>query len=102
MKTSELTGVALDWAVGTALQLPPPLWADGKCAPFSTDWAVGGPLIQRERICLIPPHADIEMWEAYHPDFPQAEHYGLKPLIAAMRCYVAAVMGDEVEVPDGL
>ena len=50
MKTSNLNGAALDWAVGTALKLPPPLGAFGKCAQFSTDWAQGGPIIEQESI----------------------------------------------------
>ena len=102
MKTSELTGAALNTAVHNLAFPDEPIQEGCTAPPYSSDWAFGGPIIERERICLIPPRADIEMWEAYHPDFPQAEHYGLKPLIAAMRCYVAAVMGDEVEVPDGL
>jgi hypothetical protein len=28
--------------------------------------------------------------------------YGITPLIAAMRCYVASKLGDEVEIPAGL
>jgi hypothetical protein len=28
--------------------------------------------------------------------------YGPTPLIAAMRCYVAAKLGHEVEIPEGL
>jgi len=27
---------------------------------------------------------------------------GFTPLIAAMRCYVASKLGDEVEIPEGL
>lgn len=30
------------------------------------------------------------------------EGYGPTPLIAAMRCFVASKLGDEVEVPDEL
>ena len=98
MKTSELTGVALDWAVGTAMQLPAPYWYEGKCARFSTDWAVGGPLIQRERIDIQPLGNQYqgEQWRAC------GAFISPTPLIAAMRGYVASVRGDEVEVPDGL
>jgi hypothetical protein len=28
------------------------------------------------------------------------DHYGPTPLIAAMRCYVASKMGDEIELPE--
>jgi hypothetical protein len=107
MKTSELTGAQLDWAVGTAMKLPPPYWADGKCASFSTDWAQGGPIIEREGICL----ADVagRYWVAglTHEDkeydgFIRAEEQGPTPLIAAMRCYVASKTGDDVELPEEL
>lgn len=107
MKTYELTGVALDWAVCKAkgeYQCPvdeyTAAWMTNR--RYSTDWLLGGPIIEREKICTIPPHADIELWEAYHPDFAQEEHYGPTPLIAAMRCYVASKLGDEVEIPEGL
>jgi hypothetical protein len=39
--------------------------------------------------------ADDENWDAN-------VQYGPTPLIAAMRCYVASKLGDEVEVPDEL
>ena len=106
MKTAELTGIALDWAVGYVMgeklrilerQI---VWPEDYSP--STDWSQSGPIIEREMVCLIPPRAGIELWEAYHPDFPQEEHYGPTPLIAAMRCYVASKLGDEVEIPEEL
>ena len=106
MKTAELPGIALDWAVGYVMgeklrilerQI---VWPEDYSP--STDWAQSGPIIEREMVCLIPPRAGIELWEAYHPDFPQEEHYGPTPLIAAMRCYVASKLGDEVEIPEEL
>jgi len=30
------------------------------------------------------------------------DFYGPTPLIAAMRCYVASKMGDEVKLPEGV
>jgi hypothetical protein len=93
MKTNELTGAALDWAVGTAMKLPPPYWADGKCANFSTDWAQGGPIIERELIAI---HGD---WKA---TLGEGTYEGPTPLIAAMRCYVASKLGDEVDLPEEL
>ncbi len=99
MKTSELTGAALDWAVAKCEGRPhsyavvdvkgePPLTA----AVFtpSTDWAWGGPIIEREGIALIPG------WTAERPGFSAD---GDTPLIAAMRCYVASKLGDEIDVP---
>lgn len=43
-------------------------------------------------------------WAAWTPapirDDAEAFGYGPTPLIAAMRCYVASKLGDEVDVPD--
>jgi hypothetical protein len=91
MKTSELAGKALNWAVGKAEGL------DGWLAPvnYSGKWEHGGPIIEREKITLEWTGED---WMAYikHDD----EFFGVTPLFAAMRCYVASKLGDEVEVPD--
>jgi len=98
MKTSELQGAALDRAVGKAMKLQDPYWHEGRCAWFSTDWAEGGPIIERERIDVLYEH-DLR-WIAV----PQKgiESYGPTPLIAAMRCYVASVLGDTVDIPEEL
>ena len=80
-------------------------WAQGFTP--STDWAHAGPIIERERITLrtnacVPGH-----WAAYI-DFGssstavKARQSGPTPLIAAMRCYVASMFGDEVEIPEEL
>jgi hypothetical protein len=101
IKTSELTGAALDWAVAMTEN-----WAgaDFKVKPYSTDWAQGGPIIEREKIEVCPVHG---AWRAT-PDrsgYPNCEtpwFFGQTPLIAAMRCYVASKLGDEVDVPEEL
>ena len=103
MRTSELTGAALDWAVakceGYRLDLVP----EGSYSP-STDWAQGGPIIEREIITLIHPRWD--GWTAHkYDDRIEDESYtidGPTPLIAAMRCYVASKLGDEVAIPNEL
>ena len=60
VKTSELTGIALDWAVATCEgeevrmvkgQLET-LWTENGWKP-STDWAQAGPIIEREGIDLM-------------------------------------------------
>ena len=64
----------------------------------STDWAQGGLIIEREKIAIDWDH---DCWNAStdsHPAYYSAE----TPLVAAMRCYVASKLGDEVEVPDEL
>ena len=107
MKTAELTGAALDWAVARCEGMtiwektPAAIWKD--YAP-STDWAQGGPIIEREIITLIHPRWD--GWTAHkYDEHDEEESYtldGPTPLIAAMRCYVASKLGDEVEIPQEL
>jgi len=94
MKTNELTDAALDWAVGST--------GEYGCGFFSTDWAQGGPIIEREAI-QITPDEYTGTWSAYMTN--EGEPYvgtGPTPLIAAMRCYVASKLGDEIELPTEL
>jgi hypothetical protein len=109
IQTNTLTDRALDWAAtkcgfieGTARSL---IAADVK--PYSTDWAQGGPIIEREGISI----NDTTMrgqggnfaWCATRIEGPAvSEEYGPTPLVAAMRCYVASQLGHEVEVPEEL
>ena len=100
MKTGELTGAALDWAVakceGKVFDLSPDGYYTYKP---SRNWALGGPIIERERIGVW--HYQQKDWMAsWWKDGRQA--FGPTPLIAAMRCYVASRLGDEVEVPEEL
>lgn len=118
VKTCELTGPALDWAVASIEKMPKDAesvvngnpvvlrtyWGEVtelRCE-FSTNWAQGGPIIEREEIGL---NAENGEWYAdcYNPrDIVHCQCYGPTPLIAAMRCYVASKFGDRVEVPDEL
>jgi hypothetical protein len=137
MKTSELTGAALDWAVATAKRRGPKydMKSHGQtwcgwwlAAPgheyepmpsYSTDWSQGGPIIEREGLDLF--RYEIHGEAVYkNPDADYADlvldylepsqwawmanndSHGPTPLIAAMRCYVASKLGDEVDVPEGL
>ena len=59
----------------------------------STDWAQGGPIIERERIELEPTVFD---WSA-RVDGITGWWFAKTPLIAAMRAFVASKFGDEVE-----
>lgn len=118
VKTSDLTGAALDWAVGyarclTATNGKPILARDlmdaamrnGMSSP-STDWAQGGPIIEWGHIHTWTDRKDAAY--AGHPDsYWVAEMteiggiwWGPTPLIAAMRCFCASRLGDEIEVPD--
>ena len=121
MKTSDLIGPALDWAVAkcegfdylnhqnlTRITTSANSWQP------STDWAQGGPINDREmskengRLCVknetyateTLPRFSAEYtghnWEQYR------KMYGPTPLVAAMRCLVASKLGDEVEIPEEL
>jgi hypothetical protein len=67
----------------------------------STDWAQAGPIIDREKITLDHLYgagdAGADVWVS---TMYLAESEGPTPLVAAMRCYVASKLGDEVEVPN--
>jgi hypothetical protein len=70
------------------------------CCVFepSENWAQGGPIIERERITLLYQYGD--GYDAYrHTGHKQR---GPTPLIAAMRCYVASKLGDDVAIPEEL
>jgi hypothetical protein len=98
IKTSELSGVDLDRAVAHALGAPD----DGNGLPcYSTDWGQGGPIIEREGLCLWSEGYD---WEA-KIQIGSGEwltEWAETPLIAAMRCYVASKLGDTIDIPKEL
>lgn len=120
MKTSELTGDALDWAVAKCEGIElidgcyNRLLVDGRMSigqsmlsPYkpSTNWAQGGWIVEREKIGFWAYTLDEEGNENpgwYAETFEGYCQTGTTPLIAAMRCYVASKLGDEVEVPEGL
>lgn len=118
IKTADLTGPALDWLVAQCESVEVEYINDGRTrcllrvSPFtgmyrpSVDWAIGGPLIEREKLEL---RCNDYEWQAFCFGFPVSRaHSGTRtwaagptPLIAAMRC-VASRLGDEVDVPDEL
>lgn len=128
MKTNQLTGHALDWAVAKCEGATeewrngaPFLWGGVACIRIdghdvnyrpSTDWAQGGAIIDREDIALSPMPdglcrayaADGTRWAPNGDEVFNWKHkqQGYHPLIAAMRCYVASKLGDEVEIPTEL
>ena len=97
MKVNELMGAALDWAVAKCEGNTGNFGIDGYSP--STNWSQGGPIIEREEISVNWANGQ---WEAHtvtdDDNFDQIE-YALTPLIAAMRCYVASKIGDDIEVP---
>ena len=100
VKTSELNKTALDWAVGQADE------CDLAPVEYSTKWEFGGQIIEREKIELkYLGYTTRLTWGAliFKPSaYERKGAVGSTPLIAAMRCYVASKLGEEVEVPDEL
>lgn len=102
MKTSELIGPALDWAVDMC-EAGAQFASDYR--KYSTDWAQGGPIIEREKIMIEAPDKEHTEWSGYlsdKDDMGIGYWDGPTPLIAAMRCYCASKLGDEVEIPEEL
>ena len=109
VKTSDLTGAALDWAVAKCegvlerieIEQVNGAWAvavpDLGCYfEPSTDWAQGGPIKEKYQISTTYCNGHVEATvRGYYGQ-------GSTELIAAMRCYVDSKLGDTVEIPDEL
>lgn len=113
VKTAELTGIALDWAVAKCdgfidhLAYRPAQFVHTHRLGYdnySTDWLKGGPLLESEKISVeIKPHG---YWMASHQyNYTDEKRFltlGDTLLMAAMRCFVASKLGEEVEIPEKL
>ena len=127
MKTSELTGRSLDLAVAMCEGAVTELVFDGITHGFkldgnlkvlakgwasmswhpSTDWSQAGPIIERKKIGTTRVDNNPDIWAAHITDPWRTSsnvysRLGPTPLIAAMRCYVASKLGDEIDVPKEL
>ena len=120
IKTRELIGSALDWAVAWAQNMDYFHPDTGPAEPaYSSDWAQGGPIIERNQIGIVrcndlyfpSGNEHGEYYEQYWKAEIKGEtdlnmslyiEYGPTPLIAAMRCFVASKLGDEVDIPNEL
>lgn len=130
IKTRDLIGAALDWAVASCEGLPirrDPMgfgsqspggywiWSDsyppqpaymqiGRKYSPSTLWEQGGPIIDREKIVtdFDRTYDWDQPWRCAVSINPYNRYEGETNLIAAMRCYVDSKIGDEVDVPDKL
>jgi hypothetical protein len=121
MKTSELCGVQLDYAVAKCegeVHIEPDFdgfhvlrYAKGKPYDFfpSTNWAQGGLIIQKyignlwrwNRTDESQPIVWCAVIYKEVPECTEVHTYeGPTPLIAAMRCLVASKLGDEVNLPE--
>ena len=104
---SQLEGLPLDWAICKAAEIPVQringvlFWAGtNHCANPSTNWSLAGPIIEREGISLQDPcTSDIDAWRGFCGG---SQQYGPTALVAAMRCYVASKLGNEIEIPGEL
>jgi len=127
IKTSEATGPALDWLAAVCEEYGPgsycrdidlrrdvrgkvtcmfvPVSRDYERWHPSTNWLQGGPIIERVGVSVLPFD---DRWEARCACAIQRsparfiERRGPTSLVAAMRCYVASKLGDEVDVPEEL
>jgi len=116
VKTSELTDIALDWAV-TTIEQPEALrfgledWREQHRAHtrfgeylhrWSTSWSWAGPIIEREGMTLSCHWQRPYALKLLADEKRVVQGNGPTPLIAAMRCYVASKLGNEIEVPNEL
>lgn len=129
MKTNELTGAALDWAVAKCFYIDRAFEpTEGKTTVRvlrtpentgeyhsdwfmfrpSTDWAQGGTIIEQEGISTAKLEETLPDALAPHPACWSGHidgvfvSYGPTPLIAAMRCYVSSKLGYNVDIPEEL
>ena len=130
VKTNELIGAALDWAVQEIEYQR--MVAEGEHVKqwvlddhragaginhYSTNWLWGGPIIQREGLNLSVDYQDDALsddmvqigWKGnlWNNSVPGTAGflqwaYGPTPLIAAMRCFCCDKLGDTAEVPEGI
>lgn len=124
VKIVDLTGAALDWLVakcegfdertymrsavivrdvkGEPMGIQVPVDRQYVWFAPSTEWAQGGPIIDREKIS-IRQWTNVPVVHAYMPvDGAEWSSDAKSPLVAAMRCYVMSKLGDEVDAPDEL
>jgi hypothetical protein len=129
VKTAELAGPALGWAVAIAKGIPAEeiyvsssgkyqnlyrrnrdedgaldgTYTTGPDLLFWKKWEAGGPIIERERIAIsYHPNPLQPGWKPWAASFAAHTYRDNTPLIAAMRCYVASKLGDEVDIPEEL
>lgn len=127
VKTSELNGVVLDWAVAKADGILEPIHnePEARVVLYSDQWqkymrlnprpqvyysdryepssdpAQAWPIIEREGIQITPGWSAI-VHKNIFIDGLECFMQGPTSLIAAMRCYVTSRLGDEVDVPEEL
>lgn len=117
VKTKDLKGAALNSAVAkcngwttmrcgydcNCLQHRDPLGRPQVLPSYSTEWSLAGPIIEAEMIDLVYRPGDKKpgFWDSYGPRTPHGFSADT-PLVAAMRCFVASKLGDEIDIPEEL
>lgn len=119
IKTRDLSGIALDWALAKARQYPDVKvfmphrptdrgWIEVRfnrepkaaCARYdpSRNWEQAGPLMEEYELDVHQVQRDIPLWQAEAQTGPRARVscMGPTPLIAICRCVVKLHLGDEV------
>lgn len=130
IKTQDLIGAALDWTVaklerrnpilvgGRVMRMPQSKFHTPRWLSYSTSWEQGGPIIEREGICVKPDlmvgTSETGLDVCTRIGWIAASHYNAQicrhryeakaptPLVAAMRCYCCAKLGDEIDIPEEL
>ena len=121
IKVSEATNLQLNWLVAKIEGFSPQIrlsdtgisvWIDDYNMSLYTErWAQGGPIIERELISLAQQQQ--HDWVASLSHAKEVAYTdgvarrfctmrGVTPLVAAMRCYVASKLGNEVDIPKEL
>jgi hypothetical protein len=113
VRTADLIGPALDWAVAQAegfqveirqrqdAAYPCPLIVEGQATRgiprYCSDWGHTGPLVEKYNVSLI---YAFEEYQALIGMTESEQHE--KPLVAICRAIVSAKLGDAVQVPEEL
>lgn len=114
VKTAELKGVALDWAVIRASNFPV-MAHEGRFVTYdmgldryvviqpSVAWSQCGTMIERFGITVTPASSAMTDWMARFAQSKKLyDGFGSTPQIAICRAVVASKLGDEVDIPDEL
>jgi hypothetical protein len=114
IKTADLTALQLDYLI-TSIEVPKGIeygvkdWREQRnytikhgeyVYRWSTSWNQGGLIVDRERIDIEHDLCSTEVVARKYLRDEYAEQWGPTALIAAMRCFVASKLGDEVDIPE--
>ena len=113
LQTRTLSGLPLAWAVAQAekehvvfdgldLRYPPGQFSEQAMYDPAWDPAIGNPIIERERIATEPGGHGWQATKGLFSDPSSVRFNGITLREAGLRCHVAHVLGDEVDIPDEL